>query len=244
MKFTATLVLFSVLFSINLKAQGNIQNPKKTRNLIGWYHEKNVNINGLSFGIYSLSNIDRNTTTNGIKTEFLGAGLFTFFFGARETCLDKDISRKSLELQSIDYSEKINGISISTFGSVGKINVNGIGINGIGCHYQKFNGILFNGTVCHMRIHNGLLVSGMFNSVDSQRGVSLCAFYNRINNGKGLIICAIKNKARYYDGIQISLFNETKSGRLIQFGLLNYIGDNPKLLRYLPFVNMRFKKNL
>ena len=43
-------------------------------------------------------------------------------------------------------------------------------------------------------------------------------------------------------GFQIGLFNWAGNANGIQFGLVNFIKENPKWCRVLPIINMRFKK--
>jgi hypothetical protein len=241
MKNITTILLSFLLLNSSLFSQDTTDDRDK-RWGIGWFQEDEVVINGASFGFYSIWDGYRNTTTNGIRTEVPGLGFFTLFFGASETELDSVYSRTYFDELDADYSEKVNGISLSVTGAVGKINVNGISINGIGCRLQKVNGVIINGACCHLEQQNGLLISGMFNSADKLNGVALSFLYNKVNSGHGFNACIISNNSRVFDGVQISLFNRAKTGRLIQFGLINYIKDNPKGLRILPFINMRFKK--
>ena len=73
-------------------------------------------------------------------------------------------------------------------------------------------------------------------------GVSICGLLHAGEKSVGLTIApinAIKNKVT---GFQIGLFNRTNNAFGIQFGLINFIKDNPAWCRVLPIINMRFKK--
>jgi hypothetical protein len=241
MKSIITILFCFLLIAPTVFSQDSIDDRDK-RWVVGWFQEEDVVIEGVSFGLYSHMNSFRNTTTNGIRAEILGCGIFTFIGGATEAELDSAYGESYyLDLDS-KYSEKVNGLSISATGAVGYININGIGINGVGCILQKCNGLLISGMISYAKEHNGVLLSGIENTADRQNGLCITFGINRINTGKGLNLALITNKARNFDGVQISLYNKAKTGRLIQFGLINYIKDNPKGLRILPFINMRFKK--
>ena len=40
------------------------------------------------------------------------------------------------------------------------------------------------------------------------------------------------------NGISIGLFNYSKKLKGFQFGLLNYVENNPKFLKIIPFINL------
>lgn len=87
---------------------------------------------------------------------------------------------------------------------------------------------------------NGLAVS--FNPIYNKvNGVGVFAFITEIYTFNGLMIGTL-NSVRDMQGLQIGLTNTSADGRFIQLGILNTIGANPKWLRTLPGINMRFKK--
>lgn len=46
-----------------------------------------------------------------------------------------------------------------------------------------------------------------------------------------------------FKGVSIGLINRTKSIEGVQIGLLNIVENNPKYLRVLPFLNLKWEKN-
>jgi hypothetical protein len=50
------------------------------------------------------------------------------------------------------------------------------------------------------------------------------------------------NFTRTNYGLQIGLINNSDRGKGIQIGLLNRRGNNPKLLKWLPLINLKFNK--
>lgn len=203
---------------------------------VGWFHNINQQINGVSFGLYS-SYTDRNTITNGVRIEALGLGILTFF--AMEGI---DLDKKEVEPIMQKFSERINGVSFSTFGTVGYVDIYGLGINGVGCNVNQSHGIFISGLSTSSVKGNGMFVSGIANYIESFKGVSISGMFNESYTGSGLQVCLFSNKSKVFNGVQFSLYNKTTEGKLIQFGLINYIKGNPMWCRVLPIVNMRFNK--
>jgi hypothetical protein len=83
------------------------------------YHEKNVNIHGISVGLASTIISERNTNTNGIKLELIGLGVFSPLIPGFP----------NFENGS---SERINGLSLSASGTVCDCLTNGLSVGAIG----------------------------------------------------------------------------------------------------------------
>ena len=72
---------------------------------------------------------------------------------------------------------------------------------------------------------NGVMIGG-YNLVREQNGVLLGLLGNRTETGTGLQIGALFNNAKIFHGLQI--------------GLINHIGNNPFLFRWMPVINFHF----
>ena len=58
----------------------------------------------------------------------------------------------------------------------------------------------------------------------------------------GVMISPIWVYSNKQYGVSIAGFNKTENLHGVQFGLLNYAGNNRKLFRWLPLINFNFSK--
>jgi hypothetical protein len=150
--------------------------------------------------------------------------------------------------------ERINGINVS-FTAISNI-VNGVQIGGIVSHTKKMNGISIASFWQNSYKMNGLAVSFAINS-DTLNGVFIGFgvsppnrnINNRVINGlaigvfvgagkvKGGAIGLFNSYSKKQYGISVSALNKTEELHGLQIGLLNYAGNNPKFLRWLPIIN-------
>jgi hypothetical protein len=72
---------------------------------------------------------------------------------------------------------------------------------------------------------NGVMIGG-YNLVREQNGMLLALLGNRAEKGTGLQVGALFNNAKTFHGVQI--------------GLINHIGNNPFLFRWMPILNFNF----
>ena len=213
-KVITTSFLLLTLISL-LKAQ-----DKKNYYPIWTYHQKDINIYGLSVGLGSFTSEIKNTNTTGIKIELLGAGFFTPLSPGPLINGDEEIAKvvqKSLKNDS--FSERINGIIISTSGSVCDCKLNGIALGIIG-HVNTYV--------------NGLSIAGLMNTTEVHNGLQIALYIETyVVNG---VQIGVLNNALQARGLQIGLINDSKNLKGIQFGLWNV---NQK--RKLPIINWSFK---
>ena len=235
MKEKILLSLLALLLPLLLSSQEEVV-ARKNRWVTGWFHNQDQMINGVSFGLYSGVKSDRNTISNGVRLELFGLGILNFFVGG-----DVDFKIDFYRKYELKFSEKVNGLSLSTFGVGSNVIVNGLSINGIGSDLNTVNGFLYSSLTSNADKLNGIVVSGFGNYILDMNGIALTSLMNRIHSGNGLQLSVFSNKSRNFNGLQISLYNRAKTGRLVQLGLINYIKENPKGLRILPFINMRFR---
>jgi hypothetical protein len=209
-------ILSTVIFlSLTFNMFG--QNKKKNFYPLWTFHDENVNIHGISLGFFSWNNNSRNTTTNGVKIEFIGAGILIPLI-PQSPIVNSDSA--FLSLRDTPLSESINGISLSGTGTWCDCLTNGVSIGLIGQINYQINGVSASNSVNFAQRHNGLQVA-MQNEAYYLNGVQL-----------GLFNYSAKTK-----GLQIGFFNRSKQLKGFQVGIWNV---NPK--RKLPLINWNFKK--
>ncbi len=144
--------VFFIFFAISFVACSYGQNDN--RFLLWTFHEEDVNIHGVSVGLWSVNN-ERNTNTNGIKLELIGLGIGTPLMPSSPVTGSES---EFLAYREEPLSEKINGLNLSASGTIcpycrtngivagfiGQINyeVNGMAVSLFGNWTQKQNGIM------------------------------------------------------------------------------------------------------
>ena len=186
MKAKTILILLLVFQSLSSFGQSNYF-PLWT------YHQNNINIHGISVGAGSLRMEPRQTNTNGLKIELIGAGLLVFFAGS-----DPLESVDSLFLRGYLISEKINGISFSSTGTVCECTTNGLNLGVMGNVNYKINGVNIAGLVNYTQIQNGSQFSLFGNYAGTINGLQI-----------GLV-----NNAKRLKGFQIGLWNKNNKRSL------------------------------
>ena len=214
-KRTFASIVFFVLAIYSYGQRGN-------RFPVWTFHEKDVDIHGISVGLLSTVVDERSTNTNGIRLELIGLGVFV--------PLIPDIP--TFEEQ---YSERINGLSLSTLGTVGNCLVNGLSVGAFGQINYQVNGISFALMMSVVGKVNGVAVAGI-NYADSINGLQLGASNSGLKT-KGVQIGFIGNEIKEMRGIQIGGYNRSGNLRGIQIGLWNV---NQK--RKLPLINWNFRR--
>jgi hypothetical protein len=211
MKLTlASLTLILIVFTTN---------GQKRKNYfpIWTYHQRNINIHGVSLGIGSVRGEPRNTNTNGIKVELIGAGLAVPLI-PRSPIATNDSS--FIDEINVDVSERINGLNISASGTVCDCVTNGITVGFLGQINLRVRGVsgafIMNFTQSIAGVHAAIIMTESY----QLNGVQISAF----------------NEGHRLNGLQIGVFNKSTTLKGIQIGLWNV---NQK--RKLPFINWSFK---
>jgi hypothetical protein len=159
---------------------------RRPRFPIWTFHQKNVNIYGVSVGIIS-GLWSGNTYTNGIKLELIGLGLAVPMIPQSPIAENDTVFR---ELQKDTISEQINGISLAASGTVCECAINGASFGYIGQIVRKVNGVSATIFMNFSQVHNGIQL----------------AFVNQAYRMSGLQI-GLFNGSRDTWGIQIGLWN-------------------------------------
>jgi hypothetical protein len=157
------------------------------------FHQNNINIYGVSVGLGSLRDIPKQTNTNGLKIEIIGAGIGIPLI-SHSPIADDDSSFQHIQKNTI--SERINGISLSAAGTVCDCIINGVSIGLIGQIEYKVNG--FSATSFNFtQIHNGIQI-GLTNETFKMTGIQI----------------VLVNSSKRMRGIQIGLWNKNERRKL------------------------------
>jgi|WetSurMetagenome_2_1015567.scaffolds.fasta_scaffold618445_1 hypothetical protein len=185
----------------------------------------------------------------GTKTAGICFGNSNIYNGIRFNLWDKGLGIKENE------AKLINGINVS-FSVNSKVS-NGIQLCGLVSNSETINGISIAPTSHNARKINGFASSFWINS-DTLNGLfigfgvaaSEPIISNKVIDGvavgimtvgaekvKGATICMFWCYSKEQCGLSIAGYNRTEYLHGLQIGLLNYAGNNPKLLRRLPLLN-------
>jgi hypothetical protein len=152
-----------------------------------------------------------------------------------------------------------NGIQIGGFGVRSEKIINGIQFGGLFAKSKSVNGVIIGGLGVTANRINGLGIGGYFGvSADTLNGVFVGLGIgargnnspNKIINGlavgiisvgaekvKGVTSAILYCYSSKQYGLSIAGFNKTENLHGIQVGIINYAGNNPKLLKWLPIIN-------
>lgn len=121
----------------------------------------------------------------------------------------------------------MNGLAVSGLFTGTDGEINGVVLSPTVYSASRINGFSFGpGVIWSDSIVNGLAVSAGYVKADQMNGVSVSGFSN----------------TKVAKGISIGVFNKTKELHGLQLGLINYAGNNPKLFRTLPLINIHLGK--
>jgi len=228
------VILLLIVSTINFEAFSQTETLKRKyfsigSKTIGICFGNSSNYTGLRFNILD-RNVDRVNLFNFCLLESnvrLSNGISTALFS------NSDDQNNGISLASLfNVGEKRNGIAISgLFTNISKLN--GIGLAGLGLMGDTLNGF-FACVYCVTKWDNN-------RQIHLLNGVAMAFVGTSIEKIRGLTIGAI-NGSLEHKGAAIGIFNRTDSLRGIQIGLINYSGNNPKGLKWLPIINMHWGK--
>lgn len=209
-----TVLLVISLILLKAPASGQV-NDRKNYFPIWTYHQRNINIHGVSIGLGTSMAEPRFTNTNGIKIELIGLGFLIGLIPQSPVAVNDSLF---IALLDEPISENINGLNLSATGTFCNCITNGVHLGSVGSYNYQVNGI--NGTIFMnlTQIINGFQFS-VYNESFFLNGVQV-----------GLI-----NKSKHTSGLQIGIYNKSKSLKGFQFGIWNI---NEK--RKLPLINWNF----
>lgn len=211
-------IITTVLFLVLMDSSYGQINRKKDYFPAWTFHQDSINIHGISVGLWSINEEPRYTNTNGVKFELIGVGIALPLIPRSPIV---EIEEAFVELNQKPLSERINGLNLSTSGTVCHCLTNGFTAGFIGQINFKVNGISASLVMNLVLKQNGFMVS-LFNDAYSVNGLQI-----------GLGNTGVKAR-----GVQMGLINNSKNLKGIQIGLWNV---NQK--RKLPLINWNFKRD-
>ena len=228
-------------------------------NFTFWQPAKNSNsnsvINGIASGIMPYSE-----TINGLGLGFgVGGGqLNGMHIGVLGIGADDGINGIGIGGLGIGCDGDVNGVLIGGLGGGvdGSIKGLGFGLLGLGCDGDA-NGLLIGGLGVGLDGNmKGLFIGGLGGGIDKKlTGVGIAGLgigAGKEIQGMGITLGKIQtatfkgfgissySKIDHLFGVSFSIFNRIKSLNGIELGLINYAGNNRKLFRVLPIMNMHF----
>ena len=230
MKLTNTIPIILFLF-LTINSFGQVQ-KKKNYFPIWTFHKDSINIHGISLGLWSFNSKPRYTNTNGIKFELIGVGIVIPLI-PRSPIVETDSDFVKLKL--VPLSERINGLNLSTSGTLCHCLTNGLTAGFIGQINFQVNGISTSLFMNFSQKHNGVMTA-LFNDAYYMDGLQV-GFSNNGYKTKGVQIAILGNNSNEIKGVQIGLINKSKRLKGIQIGLWNV---NQR--RKLPLINWNFKR--
>jgi hypothetical protein len=196
-----------------------------------WFHANQFyksKINGFSSGIMTTAG-----TMRGVNT------------GLIRVATSKNQSGISAGVLNVFANGDVNGVSISGFLTQCNVfsgfGVSGIAIGGTG----GINGLAVAGLAVSSDRSN---INGVATSLavvycgDEFKGVGISGLYLNAASFTGLAVSGYAHTGQM-TGISIALFNWSNKLKGLQFGVLNYAGNNRKGFRLLPVMNIHIGDN-
>ena len=228
-------------------------------NLTFWQPAKNSNSNSFINGIVS-GIVPYAETINGLGLGFgiTGGQLNGIHIGILGIGTDEGINGIGIGGLGIGCDGDVNGVLIGGLGGGVDGNIKGLGFGllGLGCDGDA-KGLLIGGLGVGLDGNvKGLFIGGLGGGIDKKltgvgiaglgigageeiKGMGISLGKIQTKTFKGLGICSYSKFDNLF-GISISIFNRIKSLKGIELGLINYAGNNRKLFRVLPILNMHF----
>ena len=232
MKHTKTIA--TILFLILTVCSYGQVGKRKNYFPIWTFHQDSINIHGISVGLWSFNSEPRFTNTNGIKFELIGVGIGIPLI-PRSPIVMTDSA--FVKLQKEPLSERINGLNLSTSGTVCHCLTNGLTAGLIGQINFQVNGISTSLFMNFSQKNNGIMTA-LFNEAYYMSGLQI-GLSNYGYKTNGLQLGLLSNGSKEMKGMQIGLYNKSEKLRGIQIGLWNV---NQK--RKLPLLNWNFKSGI
>ena len=114
--------------------------------------------------------------------------------------------------ESYSGSENINGINLSSTGTIGEVAINGLNISPMGTYLLRLNGVSLNVGISLIETMNGTCLGG-FNTVYEVNGIQIGVF-NDVEEAKGIQIGVLTNRCSNLKGMQFGLWNINQKRKL------------------------------
>lgn len=186
-------------------------------------HVKVINGINLTFWLKKFQNMD--AVVNGISLGVMPAA------GTMQAL--------NIGILGVGVSQDLNGLTVSglIIGSGGAMH--GVSATGIYSEIGSMAGVSLTGLFGVTQVLNGIGIGGLlFWAEQKANGVAVSAGAV-IDKGvfNGLALAGYVD-AKKMNGLSIALVNRSEELHGVQIGLLNYAGNNPKGLKWLPFINL------
>jgi len=236
-------------FEDTIPAADTIYIPKKTRWPAWTYHSKNTKINGMSVGGFSGLQSDRNVTTNGMKFEAVGLGIFVPFamgVGVVGMIFNFPEMVKNISSSELEFADKLhlqelkeknnnrwdltNGISFSVLGSFSEqAKVNGFSFGGLINGGYRINGLSVTTVASGQAYANGVHIAAGASIAGISNGLQIGGIFSYSRQVRGMQAGFINNASYEIKGLQLGCFNRSQQVHGLQIGLFN----NAKILKGL-----------
>src|SRR5262245_6258327 len=148
-------------------------------------------------------------------------------------------------------ASSVDGVAIAPMRVEAQV-FRGVAVGGLSLAGGPLTGVLIGGLAAGSEALTGLAVGGLGVGADAIHGIAVGGLALAGSDAYGLCIGGAAMVCRQlhgfgagaycqvlYDqtGVIVGLLNVSQRLHGVQFGLLNYAGNNPRLLRILPFVN-------
>ena len=134
--------------------------------------------------------------------------------------------------------DRMQGLMAGGLG-VGGDDMAGVMVGGLGVGGDDLTGVMVGGLGVGGDHLTGIMVGGLGIGGDDLEGAMLSSGYLKGDTLRGLGTGAYTN-FRKSQGLSIGIFNRAEVLKGIQIGLLNYAGNNPDGLKWLPGINAHF----
>lgn len=134
-----------------------------------------------------------------------------------------DLSGLALALLGVGGGGNVSGVTAGAIGVGAGKHMRGLHVGGVGVTASQFSGVAVGSVVASRRAAGWIIAPLYFGNKDRFSGVSMSLFNH------------VRGEQR---GITIGLLNVARTLHGIQFGAMNYAGNNPLLLRVLPLINL------
>ncbi len=205
-------------------------------------------ISGISLGLLG-AGAGGDISGIGIGGLGLGSGgsMRGIFLGGLGVGCGGDISGILIGGLGAGAGGNLTGFSFGILGIGAGKNVSGITIGGLGAGAGgKISGITFGGLGVGAPAIRGLTLGGLGIGATDIKGISIAIGTIRIEdeekegNYSGIAASAFNYIKGEQTGVSIGIVNYAYKLNGFQFGLINYVRDNPDFLKILPLVNFNF----
>lgn len=209
---------FSQSFSIGTKKVGiGFGNSSRYSGIRFNYNDKYLDVvNGFNFAVFSAADISNGLSVGAIYN------------------VDED--NNGLSFAGISNWGDRNGIAVGGV-TVLSFKTNGVSISGCFSFLDKINGVCISAFVIGPTIDDAV-TDRLTNVIN---GVAIAGYTVMAHRVNGIAIAGY-NKIDEHYGLSIGVVNKTKKLQGIQFGLINYVENNPAWLRWMPLMNMHLGK--